>query len=71
MAIAPRRRTNAAKFSMAHYNVVGNIIKTLPAEIQQVVADRFATEFLLRSNSFDAYQWSKLTGGKVEPGVTR
>lgn len=49
----------------AAYEITAGIVRTLPEEIRQAVADHFATEFNRRSASFDPYQWEWRTGGKV------
>ena len=73
---ATRRQRRAAKFSGDHYDVLGNMIKSMTdagfteAE-QKRVADHFATEFYKRSRVFDPYQWNKRTGGEVDKSVIK
>jgi hypothetical protein len=49
------------------YRLVAAIIRKLPDDLKKPVADHFATEFNMRSASFDAYQWGQATGGKPAP----
>lgn len=57
--------------SAAGYEIVAGIVRTLPDELKQPVADHFATEFYKRSKSFDPYIWNKRTGGTVNPEVVK
>lgn len=47
------------------YFTIADIIKHLPADIRQTVADHFATELNFRTESFDAGYWRQVTGGRV------
>lgn len=48
------------------YSITAQIIRKLPAETKQQVADLFATEFRKRFKNFDAALWERETGGKVK-----
>jgi hypothetical protein len=49
----------------AAYEIVAGVVRTLPADVKQSVADHFAREFNRRSPSFDPLMWEQRTGGRI------
>ena len=70
MTMFPKRRRNF--MTTGGYYVVADVIRKIPDEAtRRVMADHFATEFNRRSPSFDAYEWSRATGGKPAPNSAK
>lgn len=64
-------RKKPASMNTGSYHIVASIIRTLPDELKQPVANHFATEFNKRSKSFDPTVWERWTGGKPAPNSAR
>lgn len=60
------KKRRRAFMTAASYDVVAGVILEIEdPDLRKRMADHFATAFHRRSRSFDAYQWEKRTGGKV------